>query len=334
MTKYYCVPDTSQLQIHIHILGYYPIGESMLAIIIDKSTQTVYRSILIDSFEQGDTNLIIPILDRYNLKNRKLDFIFWTHPDYDHSVGFGRIVQDYLSKDTTIILPDGFFSELFRIRNIKSISSWIAVKMNSFRSKMHNVEYVNVSNRRAAPMIYGNTIFSDGFREDINFMIEILTPFAGHVFSKIEANKRHKGNDISLSLMLRFGNQNFYFGGDSENEAINMIQRQKFENVVFIKIPHHSSTTSSDLPKILTLLKNEGKIAETTSVSTSFRKGKSKLPDLSVLEEYQPISSEILLTGNNIHTNKYGVWMCAYNIRPSVAEKTLSQGDASVWYSR
>ena len=89
-----------------------------------------------------------------------------------------------------------------------------------------------------------------------------------------------------------------------------------------------------DVQLIGGMVLNEGKIAETTSVSTSFRKGKSKLPDLSVLEEYQPISSEILLTENDIHTNKYGVWMCAYNIRPSVAEKTLSQGDASVWYSR
>lgn len=334
MIKHFSVSDTSQLQIHIHILGYYPIGESILVIIIDKSTQIVYSSILIDCFEQRDKNMIIPILDSYNLRKRKLDFIFWTHPDYDHSVGFGKIVKEYLSMDTAIIMPDGFFVELFKMRKLQTINSWIAVKMNSFRAKMHNVEYVNVSNRRAAPPIYGNTIFSDGYHEDIDFRIEVLTPFAGHVFSKMEANKKHKGNDISLSLMIRFGNQNFYFGGDCENEAINMIERQRLENVVFIKIPHHSSTTSSVLPQILTSLKNEGKLFDTTSVSTSYKKGKSNLPDYSILKKYQSISSEILLTENEDHFNKYGVCKCVYNIRPSFVEQPILLGDATKWYKR
>ena len=326
------VKDISRLQLHIYVLGYYPMGESILVIVYDKIEHLARKSLLIDCFENNDTNLMESILNEYKIDENKLDFIIWTHPDYDHSVGFSTIVHKYFSKETLFLLPDGFSKLILRKASLKIFNSLVTVWKTYF-SNSDNIEFVNTSNKRKNPIIYGATKYIDGYHDDIEFEIEILTPFANQVFSKTQINKSFKPNDISISLMIRFGNQNFYFGGDVENSAINMIEKERLHNIIFIKIPHHSSKTSDSLPSLLNSIKTSGNMIDAISVSTSFVNNKTQLPELNVLNKYCLFSSKILITDKDNREKNYGIWKFVYNISPQIIEQPIPLGDASVYYS-
>lgn len=330
---YLLVKDISKLQMHIYVLGYYPMGESILAIVWDKEEQLVYKSILIDCFENNGYNQMDLILKQYKINTNKLDYIIWTHPDYDHSVGFSNIISKYSSKKTLFLLPDGFSKFILRPSSLKIFKSIISV-CKTYLSYKNNIEQVNTSNRRKSPIIYGSTEFIDGYHDNLEFDIEILTPFANQVFSKTQINKTSKPNDISISLMIRFGKQNFYFGGDTEDLAINMIEEERIHNIIFIKIPHHSSSTSQILPVRLCSIKGNGNMGEAISVSTTFVSNKTQLPDLDVLDKYRPFSSHILITDNREQRrNHYGMWKFVYNIRPQIIERPVPLGDTFEYHA-
>lgn len=56
--------------------------------------------------------------------------------------------------------------------------------MENIFSNSNNIEFVNTSNKRKNPIIYGATKYIDGYHDDIEFEIEILTPFANQVFPR------------------------------------------------------------------------------------------------------------------------------------------------------
>lgn len=330
---YSLVKDISKLQLHIYVLGYYPMGESILAVVWDDVENIVRKSILIDCFEHNGFNQLDPVFKQYKIDKNKLDYIIWTHPDYDHSVGFSSIISKYSSKKTVFLLPDGFYKFILRPASLKIFNSLKTV-FKAYLSFKNNIELVNTSNKRKNPIIYGSTEYTDGYHDNLEFEIEILTPFANQVFSKTQMNKTSKPNDISISLMIRFGKQNFYFGGDTEDPAINMIEEERMHNIIFIKIPHHSSNTSKVFPARLDLIKEKGNMTEAISVSTSFISTKTQLPDFNILNKYRSFSSKILITDNiEQRTNKYGMWKFVYNIRPQNIEQPIPYGDTYEYHS-
>lgn len=329
--RHVAVSDLSKLQLLIYVLGYSPMGESMFVVVRDSNNQEVYQSLLIDCFEVNDKNEFEPFFKQFKIDKNKLDFVIWTHPDYDHSVGFCKIIQKYTSKDTLFILPEGFTKNLFLSRKLQTIYSYLSL---IFQRKLR-VERVNSSNKRKYPTVYGDTEYSDGINDCIQFNFEILTPFADQVFYKTELLKRVKMNDISISLILQFGGQNFYFGGDTEDCAIKSINPEKMHNIIFIKIPHHSSKTSIYLPKLLQNNYNEsGNMKECiVSVTTCFKKNKINLPDITVLDEYKKCVGKILKTNCEAGINLYGIWEFEYNIRPQIIKPPIAYGDAVEYYN-
>lgn len=312
---------------HIHVLGYYPEGESILIVLYDDSTQLPLKSILVDSYEVNNHNKIEMVLKRYDLQNRKLDYVIWTHPDRDHSIGFSNIVANYSSNNTLYLLPDGL-SVWGVINDWEKFKSWAAITRSKIARKF-NVERVNTSNRRTFPIHYG-TVYYDGIY-DVNFSIEILTPFAGQVFRHLEYNKTHKGNHMSISFTIRFGNLGFYFGGDTENMTIEEIDSSRLEDLYFVKIPHHGSDSSDLLPSKLNNQQNE-KGPLIVSVTTGYHKGSSDLPLTSVLDLYKSKSSLILRTDNDNHQNSYGIWSCEFNRDSCKPWSCHCVGDSSIYY--
>lgn len=317
------VDDTSKLQLHIYVLGYYPMGESILIIVYDNASNKTYKSILIDSFETNGINYMDNILNQYNINKTKLDIIIWTHPDKDHSIGFSQIIKKYSSKGTLFLLPDGVSRFILSRYKLTFLKTFITI------SSRKNIERVNSSNKRKYPTTYGATKFHDGYNDDIEFDIEILTPFASQTFSKLEINKTHTANDLSISLIIRFGGQNFYFGGDVEDSAIKMIEKERMSNILFVKIPHHGSQTSEYLPILLQSCNDESSSNSLTSVTTDFVYNKIKLPNTSVLNKYVTISNKVLTTSNDSHLKQFGIWELKYNIRPQHIIEPVAHGDAS-----
>jgi len=328
MTTTIGLDDNYKLQLHIYVTGYYPMGESILVIVYERDRKKVHKSILIDCFEQNETNHLHRILDSYGINGgeNSLDFVIWTHPDKDHSIGFDSIVKKYSAKKTLFILPEGLTRDLVCSDSAKDSFEIIS---NQSSGICYNVERVNVSNQRQHPLVYGKTIFTDLYTDPISFEIEILTPFSGKVFRKMECCEGFCPNDISISLLVKFGQLNFYFGGDSENYNISMIEELKLQNLDFIKIPHHASSSSDQLIRKI----NKGFKIErlATSVSTSFAHGKSRLPEMAVLRQYNKYSDRIFLTENNHHENNYGIWKFVYNILEQQLYLPESFGDATQW---
>lgn len=325
------VDDITCLQLKIFVLGYYPMGESLLILICDEINKEVLMSILVDCYSQGKNNRMYDVLNKYGIKDKKLNFVIWTHPDKDHSIGLKELLKDYSSQNTLVILPDGASKRLFNLKRLGILKTWLAIKKEGI---FHNlqVERASSSSYTLFPTIYGQTYFEDGIHDSVPFNIEITTPFSNKVFEKTEKQNSHKGNDVSLSIKLNFNKHSFFLGGDAENEALNMIEPESWENVQFVKIPHHASTTSDALPDLLTSYSVHGSNGEITSISTSFKSDKASLPDNNILSKYKSSCKSILLTEGNNHRCKYGIWECDYSIVPYNEFKPIPAGDATVWY--
>lgn len=330
---YVDVKNIKEIELHIYVLGYYPIGESVFAVVWDKAEKRVLKSVLFDCYEQEGINRIYSVLDKYGLRDNKLDFVVWTHPDEDHSVGFEQLLKDYTAPRTIALLPEGVTKKVFDL-------SWFGIKRyftvrrknNLFRHLI--VERVSCSNNRTYPDDYGATRYKDGLGDDLRFSLEIATPFSYQVFQKTEVNKTFIKNDLSLSVLLRFGDHSFFFGGDAMNQSLAEVEPSKWSDVVFVKIPHHASKSSNKLPKILEDNIDFKRFGRVTAISTSFEKGTSHLPEKEVLEKYKTVSDSILLTQDDIHTNNYGIWDCKYSVKPFFRLSSQPIGDSSEWYIR
>lgn len=51
-TPYISVDSNKNLQLHIYVLGHYPMGESILIIVYERIKKKVHKSILIDYYEK------------------------------------------------------------------------------------------------------------------------------------------------------------------------------------------------------------------------------------------------------------------------------------------
>lgn len=320
------IDDCTNLELHIYVLGYYPMGESQLIVIWDSLSQKAIRSILIDCFEINKKNEIHNILDKYCINKRKLDFIIWTHPDLDHSVGFSSIVSKYASQKTCSLIPNGMTNSMFWKAPLAVKKSWISIK-HIYNRRKYNVVPVNASNEKMYPDVYCPLKFEDGISDPLEFGIEILTPFAERVFRNIVVNKTNTANNISISLAIRFGECNFYFGGDVENPSINMVDATKLCDLNFIKIPHHGSKSSSKLPKIITSQLRDS--IKSIAITTCFKK--THIPTTEILDKYKNCCKLILRTDNQ-HKVSYGIWKLIYGIRPNRLIECSSMGDAIKYY--
>jgi len=59
-TPYISVDSNKNLQLHIYVLGHYPMGESILIIVYERIKKKVHKSILIDYYEKNNINRFKP----------------------------------------------------------------------------------------------------------------------------------------------------------------------------------------------------------------------------------------------------------------------------------
>ena len=108
------IEDCSKLELHIHIIGHYPKGESILVILWDGNDNSVLQSILIDSYQTKKGNIAYDLLKEYSIDKNKLNYFVWTHPDLDHSTGIPTIIDNFANKNTRYIVPVGLTSKVFK----------------------------------------------------------------------------------------------------------------------------------------------------------------------------------------------------------------------------
>lgn len=87
------VSTCENLLIIIFVIGYKKRGESIVVLFLDKSSNTVIYSIIIDSFKYCNINKTIEILNSYNIES--IDILCWSHPDLDHTWGIDELLKVY-----------------------------------------------------------------------------------------------------------------------------------------------------------------------------------------------------------------------------------------------
>lgn len=341
------VHDCSALELRIHVLGYYPKGESILIVLWDNHSQSVCQSVLIDSFEVSNKNKFDTLLNEYKIHKTKLNYFIWTHPDEDHSVGIQNIVKKYIDKNTLILIPYGLSNRTMLINSIdiitalKNISSFPSLLQSYFsilkcaKKRPSIVEPVSSSRHQLGSELYGE-IIKDNFDTSCDFKLEILTPFRDVTFTKSVINKSILKNDLSISFNIIFGKYKFFFGGDVENEAINLVREDKWNNTIFVKVPHHGSKSSDVLPAIYTRALQNTRASKPliSAITTSFENNSNiQLPNITVLNEYVKCSRGIYLTKSTTsQVNNYGIWTFSYKYKSILPLAKVKKYDASVYY--
>ncbi|MGM9534904.1 MAG: ComEC/Rec2 family competence protein [Intestinibacter sp.] len=166
------------------------------------------KNMLIDGGDEDSARIIKSYLKNKKVKN--LDVIIATHPDSDH-IGSLDYVVDNFDVDKIYMTKQVADSECYD--NL----------IDSCNQKNLKIGYLSKD---------------DTFDLDSSTKIDVLSP------SYITDDN----NSNSIVLNISYKNNNFLFTGDcdSENE-IDMINSYDLENVDFLKVAHHGSSSSSSL---------------------------------------------------------------------------------------
>lgn len=166
------------------------------------------KSMLIDGGDEDSAKIIKSYLKNKKIKN--LDVVVATHPDSDHIGSLDYIIDNF------------------------DVDKIYMTKQNTDSESYDNL--INSCNKKHLKINYLSK--DDFFNLDDYTKIDVLSP------SYITDNN----NSNSIVLNISYKNNNFLFTGDcdSENE-VDMINSYDLENVDFLKVAHHGSSSSSSL---------------------------------------------------------------------------------------
>ncbi len=244
--KVFGVSSFENLVVSIFVIGYKNLGESIVVLFRDicNGNNKTIMSLVIDSYEKGELNLIRKILEKYNVD--KLDFVCWTHPHSDHSLGIDSLITDMFNDNIVIFSPKFYYgnlmSDLLKSESAQTTeifkNIWNKVKSNPNYSEIWRTISANGDTTHSYPL---KLISEDGVSEKtINFYF--LTPLGSRTdkFS-LKGNEFGKPNELSVSFILSIDGYDFFFGGDTENEHASGICNNIIQEMRWIKVPHHCS---------------------------------------------------------------------------------------------
>ncbi len=286
------IPEkTNQIKIENYVIGYSKEGESI--VVLFKYDDIVFYSIIIDSYEIN-INKAEEILNKNKIK--KINVLIWTHPHSDHSIGIEKILDNFCNKDTKIVIP-----------NIdQSLKKDIPINCQEIYDKFTTV---NLNNKKSqGSLIYGMynlpiyKSFINWRGEQLTFNIYCTSPV-----TKFLANNKFTTstniNDYSLSILIEFNNVMFIYGGDIENKTINYLVNEGllFDNIVFLKAPHHGSNSTNSIFKLVNILE------DTICAVTNYNNGDISLPNEEMVEEYSKKTNELYLFNKNHKELNFGI---------------------------
>ncbi|SEW31503.1 ComEC/Rec2 family competence protein [[Clostridium] fimetarium] len=292
--KFTFLDEIQDLYISIYLIGYEVEGESCIFILHTKVPEKkILYSIVIDCYENTESNCTIDILEKLELKN-KLDMLIWTHPHDDHTIGLNKIIKRYCDKNTKIITSN--------ILNHPNGYSDICIELaNQINSKCYNKSKNRWNVNSAANLGYGlQTIeFTNASGLINNMKIKCISPVS-EIGLVQGLNKKVDLNKISIGIIIQIERNenrlNFMFTGDMDKQTIAaIVNEQEDEEIPFvynlIKLPHHGSTYSSNL---VNLLRKESR--SELAVTTVFKK--DSLPTKDAIDIYKDYFEDIRCTSS------------------------------------
>lgn len=244
--KVFKVSSFENLIVSIFVVGYKNIGESVIVLFRDvyKDKDQVIMSMVIDCYEKEGLNLVRRILSKYNVE--KLDFVCWTHPHNDHSLGIDSLIKDMFHDNIVVfspkfyygnLMPDMLKSECLKAPEIYN-NIWNLVKKHPNFAEIWRTISANGDTTNLYQM---QLLTEDGvYSKDI--CLFFLTPIGSRTdMYAIKGNQFNKANELSVSFVMSIDGYDFFFGGDTENEHANGIKTEIVQSMRWIKVPHHCS---------------------------------------------------------------------------------------------
>lgn len=301
MRKVITLEKEDKLLIKVYHIGYSTQGEGCIFLLYTDKGRVLY-SLVIDCYEENQSNITDEILNKWKLE-KKLDMFIWTHAHDDHSVGVDKIIEKYCSKDSIICMENIFNSQSQCSEVCKKNIQYI--QGLNYRKKVKNKWHIN--SLAHFPEVLDNRQFN-GLNEIQRIIVQCVSPFpeiGGLQIGCIDHNK--SGIACIVKVEMKNSNVNFLFAGDMERYTIEgLIEAyEEYGDVIpcvynYIKIPHHGSENAGNLIEFLKLEAGEKSEFASTSVFIN-----NDLPRKQVLQAYKEVVEQIACT-SNINVPHYG----------------------------
>lgn len=298
--------NIGSLRLIITLIGYPEMGESQIIIIKDINTNYIYFSAVIDCYVHGSINKTIECLN--NLGVKELNLFCWTHPDDDHSIGLSDIVDKFCTKKTRFVLPEGIYGQANDFVKYSVETQNFIDKINSLNTA-HNYNVGSATVFDGLSQSVERMEFAD-LHTTVRFEIQALAPISSLIRRRIDKGLNKK-NDISIALLLHFGQFKFFLSGDIEDQSIRLMNPIYFENLNYLKTPHHTSNSSAELLTLFDEVFGGHLIGKTCT--TVYQK--HNLPSNSLINEYKKYTKSFYSTGIKDNNESYGIIEFQYELQ-------------------
>ena len=288
------------LILEVYLIGYASQGESIVFLL--KADGLVAYAGVVDCYECYSINKTIEILNAEGVD--KINFLCWTHPHDDHTLGLNKILESYCNDETKIWITD---------IDPKSYNKYSQSSSNLYENIRNRIKKRN-SKVKIATDNKPLAKFKCHGLQTYQFEIWSFAPNSTILTERKVFEQPEEGNPYSIGLSIFAGRFNIMLGGDVENQTISRFEEEYFDSPIdYIKIPHHGSSTGDMLPEIIGSFGIKPPNVATSTVFT-----KHDLPEEKVLKKYKNWgTSEIYIThGLNLVANKekYGVVLTSFDI--------------------
>lgn len=266
---------------------------------------------VIDCYETKKINKTIEILQKNDIT--RIDFFCWTHPHEDHSKGIKKLVE-YFKEETIILLP----SEL-TARNINMETKEIYEELTSLNRNNRKKSGTLMVTSDEKPIL--NKKFLGTNNEVLDIKVIALAPISKNIINQTK-NIETNYNDYSIMLLVEIDKHRLLFTGDIENSTINYIEEHydSIDNVDYLKLPHHCSTTSNNIFNIIDCDINN--IVCTTTINK-----KNNLPCKELYKDYSEKFKNMFCTSNSYFddttTEETGVFETKYYLNKNKYENAV-----------
>lgn len=303
---------TNNAIVNIYLIGYKHQGES---IVIEINDDLLKKPIcgIIDCFKSNNLNKTLEILKEKNID--ELRFVFWSHPDNDHSFGLEEILEKFNKNILIVGVSEGIScKEIISSINNEDTNSADYMKkiFRNLAEISRKIEDGFISINHATRRLNIDFCLKNG--EKRLFSIEPIAPFSHKcreesikLFTHIINNDKQseiRKNKISTGFIFSIGEYKACFTGDMINESLPKGKsaerfRNKLKSIDVLKIPHHGGMSSD---KFIGFLPKSFELAGVTRYNDTN-------PSPEIIKRYKNktrvySTSDINMQNNN---NQYGI---------------------------
>lgn len=290
----YIENNIQDVKVDLYVIGKFPQGECIVCVIL--INEMPRYSVLIDSCDMSAHTIKKLIFNRYT-GLKKVNLLVWTHPHEDHSEKWRELALTFGDKHTLVLAPAnlGAMREMYKSAVKEAYEHIVQLNVNGKRREgelniatdykpIQNIEFVSP-------------------KEKISIQVETYAPNSRRI-GRLDNKKEEKLNVYSLFLCIKINHITILLTGDTENLTIRDIVENcgNFENVIFLKIPHHSSFSSNEMRKLI-----DFEIDKPICVTTSYENGDIILPQKEVIQQYKEVGCPVFAIRRQGETGDFGM---------------------------